>query len=258
MKHIKRKFLNEVILNRKENEPPLHELLRSKNGESIMDNTEIPKGLVPFFLTDDSMYSGFQVKINGKKRIIPEPDPILVYYSTAYFNFKALDESQKKVIERTQQAIGGEPAIDELYEYFGLVSCVVIFLFMAVESAMNRSIPNDYIYKDELRNKTETYTKEQIEKYFSFEKKLKTINVITHKDFHLRFGKKYQHIINLKDFRDAIIHTKSENQGEIAHNHNFRRAFQFDFLNTMISVKDFCNFYLKEDFIIDCPCSKDW
>jgi hypothetical protein len=44
MKHIKRKFLNEVTLNRKENEPPLHELLGSKSDTTaIMDNPEIPR-----------------------------------------------------------------------------------------------------------------------------------------------------------------------------------------------------------------------
>ena len=153
-------------------------------------------------MTDDSMYSGFQIKINDKKRVIPEPDSILVYYSTAYFNYKALDEAKKKVIDRTQQTIGGEPAIDELYDYFGLVSCVVIFLFMCVEGTMNRCIPDNYVHKNEMLTKTETYTKGQIERFFSFEKKLKVLNEITHKNFHRGFGKKYQHIINLKNFRN--------------------------------------------------------
>ena len=259
MKHIKRKFLNEIELKRKENEAPLHELLGSQDiTTEMIDNAEIPKDSVPWLMSDDSIYSGFQVKINGKKKIIPEPDSILVYYSTAYFNYKALDESRKKVIERTKQTIGGESAIDELYEYFGLVSCVVIFLFMTVEGTMNRCIPENYIYKTESSTKTEIYTKEQIERYFTFDKKLKVLNEITNKDFRHGYGIKYQHITNLKNFRDDIIHTKSENQGETASNHNFRRAFAFDFTNAMIAVRDFCNFYLNKDFIVDCPCSKDW
>jgi len=259
MKHIRRKFLNEIELKRKDNEPPLHELLRVKAtpGEMI-NNPRIPKGYIPYFLTDDSMYTGFQVKINGQKRIIPEPDSILVYYSTAYYNYKALDESKKKVIKSTEQPVGSEPAIDELYEYFGLVSCVIIFLFMSVEGTMNRCIPEKYIHEKRMANKTETYNKEQIERYFSFERKLEVINEITQKNFHQSFGMKYQQIINLKHFRDDIIHTKSSNQGQIASNHNFRRAFQFDFTYSMIAVRDFCNFYLKNDFIVDCPCSKDW
>lgn len=224
----------------------------------MMNNVNIPENFIPYFMTDDSIYSGFQIIVNGKKRVIPEPDSILIYYSTAYFNYKGLDDSKKKVIERTQQTIGGEPAIDELYEYFGLVSCVIIFLFMSVEGTMNRCIPDAHIHKIETTNKTEIFTKGQIERYFSFEKKLKVLNEITHKDFHKSFGMKYQHIINLKNFRDDIIHTKSDNQGQTASNHNFRRAFEFDFTNAMLAVKDFCNFYLKQDFIVDCACSNDW
>jgi len=259
MKHIQRRFLNEVKLKRKENERPLHELLGS-NGitNEMMDKARVPKDFVPFFLTDDSMYSGFQAKIDGKKRILPEPDPILVYYSTAYWNYKGLDTSKKKVIDKIQQTIGGEPIIDELYEYFGLVSCVVIFLFMSLEGSMNRCIPEGYIDVNEMASKTESCTKDQIERHYSFEKKLKVINKIKHKDFNHSFGIKYQHIINLKNFRDDIIHTKSINQGETAMNHNYRKAFEFDYRSSMEAVRGFCNFYLGDDFIIDCPCSKDW
>ncbi len=205
MKHIRRKFLNEKPLKRKENEAPLHEALISKGFTTeMMNNAKISNDSIPYFLTDDAIYTGFQVKINGKKRIIPEPDSILVYYSTAYFNYKALDDAKNKVIEKTQQTIGGEPAIDDLYEYFGLVSCVIIFLFMSVEGSMNRCIPDDYTYKNEMAKKTETYSKGQVERYLSFENKLKVINEITHKNFHQSFGIKYQHIINLKKFRDDI------------------------------------------------------
>ena len=259
MKHIQRRFLNQMDIKQKENEPPLHELLRSGDVTTeMMDEAKVPKGMVPFFMSDDKVFSGFQVKIDGKKKIIPEPDSLLVYYSTAYFNYKALAESRKNVIERTRQTIGGEPAIDELYEYFGLVSCVVIFLFMTVEETMNRCIPDDYVHKNEMSSKTEIFTKPQIERHFSFDKKLKVLNEISKKDFHHSFDMKYKHIINLKNFRDDIIHTKSESQGDTANNHNFRKAFNFDFENAMLAVRDFCNFYLKKDFIVDCPCSKDW
>ena len=132
----------------------------------------MPKNFVPFFLAEDAMYSGFQAKINGKKRIIPEPDQILVYYHTAYANYKSLEESKNKLIDRTEQTLGTEPAINELYDYFGIVSCVVIFLFNAVEATMNRCIPDDYIHTKELSHRTEKYSKGQIERYFTFDNKL--------------------------------------------------------------------------------------
>ncbi len=76
MKHIKRKFLNEVKLERKDNEPPLSEVLRAKSVTTkSTNNATIPKDFIPFFITDDSIYTGFHVKINGKKMVVPEPDP---------------------------------------------------------------------------------------------------------------------------------------------------------------------------------------
>ncbi len=174
------------------------------------------------------------LKLMVKKWLSQNLIPILVYYSTAYFNYKALTDSRKKVFQKIDQTIGSESAIDELYEYFGLVSCVAIFLFMSLEGAMNRCIPDDYIHENKTATKTEIHSKWQIERFFSFENKLKVINAIKHKNFQLSYGKKYQHIINLRNFRDDIIHTKSENQGESSRNHNYRRAFEFDFTNACL------------------------
>jgi hypothetical protein len=70
MKHIKRKFLNEVSLPRKNDEQPLHELLGSKGiNAATMNDMKIPKDYLLYFLTDDSMYTGFQVNINNKKKL---------------------------------------------------------------------------------------------------------------------------------------------------------------------------------------------
>lgn len=258
MKHIEKRFLNEMSIG-KDVANLLNDLPPVLVNESS-DIKNLPDNCVPYFIThDDKFYQAFQFKVDGKIRIIPEPDPILLYFHTAYVNYRNLGDAKDKLLKLTEVTLGKEPAINELYEYFGMVSCVIIFLFTTIEATMNRCIPMTYTYRRETKNKTELYTKNQIEQVISFDDKLKfVLTDVTKKNFEKAHPLMYKHIQNLKSFRNDIVHTKSNAQGNEPEKHNYNRAFKFDYDKTIEAVKEFCNFYIRPDFIIDCPCSKNW
>jgi hypothetical protein len=258
MKHIKKKFLNEIELTPEVIETLHNSPMRVELDENFKNIPKQAKGKVPFFTTYDNLfYQGFFLKVQGKIRVIPEPDPILVYFHAAYVNYVNLVQTKKKLLELTEITLGSEPAINELYEFFGQVSTFVIFLFTTIEACMNRAIPSTFIYVRPTNKSTENFTKEQIERHISFGDKIKyVLPSATGKDFFKNYKLKFQQIENLKVFRDDIIHTKQTENG--AASHNYRKAFDFDYMKALTAVKDFCNFYIKDDFVIDCECNKEW
>jgi len=98
MKHIKKKFLHEV--------PVTTEILTFLNKHKASLSNDPKKDVKNFskdhtllFVSDDNlMYKGFHVTIGKEVRIIPEPDPILVYFHTAYMSYTQLAEKKEILI----------------------------------------------------------------------------------------------------------------------------------------------------------------
>lgn len=257
-KHIQKKFLNETELPN----DVMDLLAKSKLGISLDDQAKIksiPKGMVPFLTTEDNkFFKAFTFRHNNQIKLIPEPDPILVYFNAAYLNYIQIKEKRNEIFTKLSGEKLSEVMIKELYDYFGVTSSFVILLFTSIEALMNRCIPKDYTYKRVTPRKTELFTKTQIESYIPFDEKLK--NVLpdaTKKDYSRQHPKKYTSISNLKEFRNMIVHTK-EAEGEATYDYVYKKALTFNYEETLDVVKDFCNFYTKEDFITECNCSYDW
>lgn len=145
----------------------------------------------------------------------------------------------------------------QIFEFYGLSNGFIIFLFTTIEAFLNKLIPENYEYKKIQKNKTEIYNHQQIQQYLSFdEKRTKILIKITGKDFSKKYPKKNEHILNLKAFRDSIVHTKTTNginkYGEIS-----KAALNFKYQETILAVRDFLNFYINE-YIEDCPCQQDF
>lgn len=140
-----------------------------------------------------------------------------------------------------------------MFSFFNVVSAFAIYSCTAVEATMNRAIPKDYTYQKP--NGTRVYTKADIERYFRAEEKLNDIlKQITNKSFEDAYPNDFKLIQQLEQFRNDIVHTKEVAVGTEPAKHNFTRALQIDYENTIEAVKKFCNFYLGDKFIVDCPC----
>jgi len=257
-KHLKKKFLHQVELT--------DEVKKITENSSLglpidrmKEIKKLPDGYTTFLMTEDNkFFKSFTFKHEGKLKFIPEPDPILVYFNAAYSNYKTLQTRREEILNILSKEKMTEVMINELYDYFGASSSFIILLFTSIEALINRCIKTDYQYKKITSRKTELYSKSQIENYFPFEEKIKTILPdATGKNFSEKFSNKYIHINNLKEFRDMIVHTK-EATGESTYDYIYKKALIFKYEETINAVRDFCNFYTKDNFIEECDCSSDW
>lgn len=217
------------------------------------------KGNIAFLELDtDQWIGGFVNKVNGKTFILPIPDPTLIYFHNAQSSLKQIEIEKDSLIKKLDfQGKMPETAINEIYNYFGLTSGFVIFLFTAMESFINQNIPEDYKFENELSRKTEIFNKRQIQESLDFKTKItKVMSAATGKDFFKKSTPANQLIYRLKEFRDDVIHTKDD--GEIMkYDTLVNNALRFPYEKALLAVAKFMNFY-KEDYIIECDCGNDF
>jgi hypothetical protein len=256
MKHIKKKFQFEetvtseqsIVLSHSENYIPY------ENSQSVIP----PKNRRCFLITDSNkIINAFPVSLNGKHYYIPEPDPVLIYFNNAYVNYKSITKVRDQVYQKLNDKLS-EVVINELYEYFGLTNGFIIFLFTTIEAFINRKIPENYNYTIVRSTKTEIYNNEQIQRQISFDDKLKVIlKEVSSKNFIKDYPLKYQHIINLKEFRDSIVHTKANSKDITPYEFIYKKALNFKYEETLHAVRDFINYY-EPKYVEECKCGADW
>jgi hypothetical protein len=244
VKHIKRKFLFEI-----RDAKIMDQLKDSGKGEFFkpeeLSRVKFPKD--KFVLMFDELkngYSCFPYVVNGKNYFVPEPDPILIYFNNAQFNFRNIQKSRDDllhVLDVENKSLTSDMK-DKLYEFLFYSSGYTIFLFTSIEAMINKTIPADYIYRKENKRNTELYNYQQIQRYLSFEEKLGMIEKAAEKSFKKSFPLKQQHIDNLKNFRDTIIHTKKDADIHAPYTYMFKAALNFEYQKNDFGSKGFNQF----------------
>lgn len=256
-KHIKKRFLNEL-------EVP-SEIAAKFAGENEhisqddLKKIKVPEGHTPFLMTATSAFQAFPFHYQGQVRLIPEPDPVLVYFHMAYANYIVIEEKKKNILKPLLNPVMGESMINEWYQYFGITSGCIIFLFTTLEAFINRCIPLKFEYRRSGNKSTEIFNKQQIEEFLPFNEKMKiALPQILKKDFFKAHPLTAQHISNLKEFRDSIIHTKTSSEAP-TYDHLFKKSLNFKYKEALNAVAAFCNFYHPTgNYIIECDCKLDW
>lgn len=258
-KHIKKRFLHQF----EHGSADFTTIEQSGIGISVSQMSQLkkmPEGSAAYLMTEDKkVFKAFSYKnARGDLKFIPEPDPILVYFNAAYGSYKIVKERKEQILDVLNKDIVTETMINELYDYFGAVSSFIILLFTSMEAVMNRCIKPDYNHIKKAKRCTESYSKSEIEKYFSYEDKLKDVlPIATGKNFVKNFPQKDTHLQNLKNYRDMIVHTKEASDG-FTYDYIYKKAMTFKFDETINTVKDFCNYYLGDNFIQECDCDSQW
>ncbi|HAT66719.1 MAG TPA: hypothetical protein DCS66_19370 [Flavobacteriaceae bacterium] len=219
------------------------------------------KDYIPHILTDKQTFIQCFKYSDGKKNyIIPEPNPIVIYFSNAQVNLADINESRQKLMEALNYGKGDlGNAMNSFYNFFGHVSNYVTSLFNSLEAFMNHQIPNEFEYKRISKKKTEVYNKEQIQRELQFEEKIKkVIPQIKNKSFHRHFAHKFDIIVKFKEFRDEIVHTKVDRKtAPNYYKELFTKSLDFDYIKTIQTIKDYLNYY-EPDLIEKCDCGADY
>lgn len=262
MKHISRRYLvqyTQAEFEKIKFDQPLTELDRGADKPPI-DN-KYSKNHIGYLHTTNNFYiQSSPQKINNKIYLFPEPDPTLIYFSSAQNNLRLLNKRKDDLLTKIDiQSDASEDLIHDFYEYFGAVCGCVIFLFTSIESFMNSLIKENDQYINKKKNRTEIYDKFQIEQHISFDEKIKeVIPKLTSIDFYKMHPVLAVHINNLKEFRDNIIHTKTNKEDEhFKYDHIVKRSLTFKYDITIEAVAKYMNTY-KQDYIIECDCGKDF
>lgn len=258
MKHIEKRFFLQYSNGEVNLDTSAFDVFDAKD---VSDDTFLKdkKGVIAYMQTaNNTVIGGFVHNIDGKNVIFPIPDPTLVYFNYAQLSIKHIREHRKKLLEKISlKEFLSEPAINEIYAFYGVTSSFVIQLFTAMESFMNQIIPDDYQYIIEQNNRTEIYNKRQIQEHLDIKTKLtKVIKDATGKDFFSKQTAAVQHIWNLKEFRDAIIHTKQDNN-QLKYDKVIKKLISFKYEEALDSVAKFMNHY-KTNYIVECGCGKDF
>jgi hypothetical protein len=158
MKHITRRYLAQYTKDEFEKltlGKPMTEINRGQDQPPI--ENKYAKDHVVYLHTVNNFYiKASPQKINGKIYPFPEPDPTLIYFSSAQGNLRLLNERRKNLLPKIDvQSEVSDDLIHDFYEYFSAVCGCVIFLFTSIESFMNSLINENDKYICEKKNRTE-------------------------------------------------------------------------------------------------------
>lgn len=201
----------------------------------------------------DYIIQAFRFADGAHNLVIPEPNPIVIYFELARFNYKHISTTKNKLY-----ANHGNPTqtLNDFFQFFQISSIVTTFLFMSIEAFVNSKLPRDFVYSKSSNRNTTNFNRSQIQTEISFEEKIKQVlPEFTGKSFASECGHKYETILKLKKLRDEITHTKGQIGGvPINYQDLYAMSLNFDYENALRHTRDFLNFY-EPDLIQECTCA---
>jgi hypothetical protein len=196
---------------------------------------------------------------DGQPYMFPIPDLTLIYFTQAQSNIKDIQVYKNELLTKSAIAkIQTESSTNEFYQFYGAAAAAIIFLSTALESFINQSIPENFIFRQANGQKKciEEYDHEQIQRFLSTDSKIKNVMPsIYKKDFYKIQNKNTLNIDSLKRLRDEIIHTKIV-KNEMHHG-VIKKLLAFNYDGALQSVAVFMNFY-NPNYIIECDCGLDF
>jgi len=232
-------------------------ILISKFDENSLELLDMrflpPKILVPNDIKDYKFLSRSIEEMDIKKHKVRFITPSMVALQINIAN-EALREV--KVLNNKIQNLHSQQKLDdgsinnlliehtlEVYNFIEHAQKAIIFSFTALETFINLSIPNDFIWKKITSRKTEVYDKEQIERYISWKEK---INLVVTDIYEVPQIKKmgfWSDLIELLDIRNRLIHIKSSDDTEVLNDLLNKNIFKICF-----SSQEYIN-YVSENMV---------
>ena len=187
--------------------------------------------------------TSFKSKINGQRVVLPEPNPVQIFFKVAVDYCELSKILRKEYLKIDSRNI--QPKYESFVVFFEKATIAIIFLVTAIEAFFNQLIPDEI--KIELNG--QTLTKKDIEW-----KDLKTkINKILPEIVNVKFSqtnsKEYNYILAMQKLRNNLIHLQKEtSENKTSYQNLIELIHDFDFDLNMKSVKTFLN-TIVPDFI---------
>ena len=263
MKHLKKKF---VLKPTKPNDSVKKVLdnaqaVEPEEYENITQNIPDLFGLIE--TKEGELIQAFYYRSNNVDYLIPEPNPIVIYFETGRHYYKYTQATREALFKELDKEDWNVYEVQtRIYKFYATGSSCVTFLFTALEAFINKLIPHDYTYSKVINGETELYDQVKIQRHLSFHEKVKSvlpdIPELKNKAFHIQHGHKFDNIKKLKNFRDEIMHTKLINKTSLLFYRDlFTTALNFNYETAIYAARDFINYY-EPNLIEECECGKDY
>lgn len=128
-------------------------------------------------------------------------------------------------------------------DYIEKIQISIVFSYTALEAFSNLSIPENYTYKAEVKNKgiIEVYDKNAIERWLPLKDKLCNILTEVYQTKKFKSQPFWNHYTKLETYRHDIIHQKSIRRTEF-----YKNYFAKDIFNVCQSGEKIIKFFYKE------------
>lgn len=252
MKHVKKKFLGRVKLPKE-----VSSALGDLSAQSVPKDINLDEMVTWGLNENDEFISMFQLKDGKNIHLMPEPDLVICMFELGRQNVLRIPDIRKKLLASLSST---HETFISTNEFYAATSISAVSLINAMESFINRIIPNEFKYEIETTRNTTVQNKKQLERHVSFEEKIKeVIPKALGKIFHTNFPSQYNSIIELKKLRDEMTHMKSysETKKPLTYAEIYNMAFRIDYIKALNSVKTYINYY-TENLIEPCPCGNDF
>lgn len=251
---------------------PTQRIKTNFNASEITEGIEIPQESKDFaeeymtsnLLSDDygmdlmlfmnrEVIYGFDYLHNGKKIIIPEINPALIFYSNAIMSQKHINQYKQILLDNspTVQNIQSQNLDSKLFgKFFQLAVNCIINLQASLENFINNSIPDNY---EILSNNNNVIKKPNIHDKIDF-----GMVKLFEKNFENNHEQEYNLLKELISLRNDIIHLKPiKEDTNTKYKSLFRKVIDFDFEKGILAAKIYINFY-SPNLIEECSCGKEY
>ncbi|MCW3117386.1 MAG: hypothetical protein JWM28_1468 [Chitinophagaceae bacterium] len=165
-----------------------------------MDEISFPKNPFEFFAPNNvALLLSVSEKYADTAKILYKSkiDPKIINHST-----QAAKMDKKKFLQQNSSLAA---------DYIEQIQIAIVFSFTAIEAFINLSIPEDYKYEVQVKNKgiTEIYNKEAIERWVPLTDKISNILTVIYKTKKIESEKFWSNFKTLEKMRNNIIHQKS-------------------------------------------------
>lgn len=181
------------------------------------------------------------------------PDPIQLYFSLAYSNYEFATQTRENIVIQGGQSGPMNFVNSYLYNWhlkYKISS--IIFLHSAVEAFINLSMPDDFVYKQEViggsgkrfSKQITEYPKELIEKELKFKEKLnEVLTQFSGIGLQKNHQEIYDKLLNINSIRNDLIHLRSvkDEKNTSYFQKSFDKVVNEDLLPYVNAVKDFVN-----------------